>query len=180
MSKLQRVRNVLAALLMILCSLLLIAYPVEGYQIVALILSLSLLLAGGRALLYYFTMARHMVGGRSILYQGIIILDLGALTYSVSDVPRVYLIFYLLGFHAFTGIISLLRALELRKLAVPMWRFTMGYGIARMVIAALAVICGLAFQSPRIVVDIYCFGLVYAACVRLSAAFRRTAVVYIP
>ena len=80
MTKMQRVKQVLSALLMMGCCFILIKEPELGYAIVAMILSVSLLLYAIRCLIYYFTMARHMVGGRSVLYTGIILLDLAVFT----------------------------------------------------------------------------------------------------
>ena len=78
MTSVQRVKKVLAGILMLVCCFALVVNPETGFYFVALILSVSLFLYAVRSLLYYFTMARHMVGGKSILFRGIIVLDLHA------------------------------------------------------------------------------------------------------
>ena len=99
----QRIKNILAALMLVLLGLLLIAanifdytslanipgmdpeiateiratdFSTVGYSTVLLILSVVLLAYGIRMILFYFTMARHMNGGRSMLYRGILFTDL--------------------------------------------------------------------------------------------------------
>ena len=120
MTNMQRAKKILAGLLLLLCSGLMVYDPENGLYIVALILSGSLILYGVRCLSLYIFMARHMVGGKAILYRGIIILDLGVFTLSMVDDPKLYIIFYLLGFHAFAGVLDILRALDLRTRGVQL------------------------------------------------------------
>ena len=97
MTSVQRVKKVLAGILMLVCCFALVTDPETGFYFVALILSVSLFLYAARSLIYYFTMARHMVGGKSILFRGIIVLDLAVFTFSMVDDPKLYIILYLLG-----------------------------------------------------------------------------------
>ena len=115
MTSVQRVKKVLAGILMLVCCFALVTDPETGFYFVALILSVSLFLYAARSLIYYFTMARHMVGGKSILFRGIIVLDLAVFTFSMVDDPKLYIILYLLGIHAFAGLMGILRALEARR-----------------------------------------------------------------
>ena len=179
MTKMQRVKQVLSALLMMGCCFILIKEPELGYAIVALILSVSLLLYAIRCLIYYFTMARHMVGGRSVLYTGIILLDLAVFTISMVDNPQLYIIVYLLVIHAFAGVLDILRALEARRYEAPAWRRSMVNGVGNLVIAVLAVVIGLFLKSQKDLVYLYAVCLFYSACVQLVSAFRKTAIVYI-
>ena len=179
MTNMQRVKKVLAGLLMLVCCAALASDPDFGFYFVALILSISLLLYALRSLIYYFTMARHMVGGKSILFRGIIVLDLAVFTLSMVDDPKLYIILYLLGIHAFSGLMGILRALEARRYQSPAWRRSMLSGAVNLVIAVLAVIAGLFLPDTHDLVYLYAACLFYSACVQIASAFRKTAIVYI-
>ena len=102
MSTGRRIGNVLTGVMMLALSLLLVILDGgAGFVLVAVILSLTLVAAGLRALHYYFTMARHMVGGKAMLCRGVILLDLGVFTTTLTDVPKLYIVLYLLAVHAF-------------------------------------------------------------------------------
>ena len=60
---------------MIAVAILLARYPENGFIMIAAILAISMITIGVRYLYYYATMARHMVGGKAILFLGVIILD---------------------------------------------------------------------------------------------------------
>ena len=84
--------------------------------------------SGLRSLVFYFSMGRYMVGGKSLLFHGIIRLDLGMLAYSISNEEKYYVLLYLIGYHAFSGAIDLMHSMEARKLDAP-WRRTALQGI---------------------------------------------------
>lgn len=177
MSKLQRIRNIIVAVLMIAVALVLIIEPVLGYHVVLLILAITLIAEGVRSLIYYLAMARHMVGGGVIFIKGVLILDLGLFTLSLTDIPHRYVMIYLLLYYVFMGVIDILRAFEARKLHAPHWKRKFIFGTFMIIIA----IVGMVFSSSvTIVVLIYSAGLIYSAVNRLISAFRRTAVPFIP
>ncbi len=179
MTSVQRVKKVLAGILMLVCCFALVTDPETGFYFVALILSVSLFLYAARSLIYYFTMARHMVGGKSILFRGIIVLDLAVFTFSMVDDPKLYIILYLLGIHAFAGLMGILRALEARRFRSPSWRRSMLSGAVNLVIAVLAVIAGLFLPGTHDLVYLYAGCLFYSAWTQIVSAFRKTAIVYI-
>lgn len=179
MGKLKRFGWILWGLLTLLFSVLLILYPNEGYIIAVAILGLTATISGIRQLFYYFTMARHMVGGKSVLFTGIILMDLGVFTSTLTDVPKIYLSLYLLGLYAFSGGIDIMRALEARRFESPSWRFSLVSGIINIVLAVLALIAGVFLRSQNLLVYIFCLGMIYSSCARIVTAFRKTAVVYI-
>ena len=80
----RRIASILAALGSLLCAWLMLRMGEEGFRLVILLLGLSLIGFGLRTLFFYFTMARHMVDGRSTLYIGVLVLDFGVLTLSMS------------------------------------------------------------------------------------------------
>ena len=106
MNSLQKFGSVASGVLMLITGLILVFMPDDGTFYVALILAITLFLIGMRLLIYYFTMARRMVGGRSVLLLGIFLLDFCAFTVTILDEPRVIVILYLVGWHVLTLIYS--------------------------------------------------------------------------
>lgn len=176
MSSGQRIKNIVIGILIILGSLILIAFPEDGMLIVAGILSISLFIYGIRMLIYYLTMARHMVGGRIMLYIAVIVLDFGMFTMMMTNIPKMYIALYLLAIYAFSGAIDILRALEAKKYQSSAWKLKLISGIINIVIAIL---CVVFIGSTNMIVYLYCAGLIYSAIVRIVTAFRKTAIVYI-
>ena len=71
MSRTSRVFNIVSGVVMIICSWILFRNPDVGLEFAAMILGISLFLSGIHYLYYYFSMARHMVGGISTLMAAI-------------------------------------------------------------------------------------------------------------
>ena len=175
MTNLQKIRTVFEGLMMLLAAAILLWQPGYGYQIIGLILSIVLIVSGIRSLIYYFSMARNMVGGKLILFLGIIALDLGAFAYTLQRIPPVYILLYLLVANLFTGVIDVLHAMEARRME-SRWRLNLASGIANIL---LALACGACFGDLTLLSYVYAAGLVYSACLRIAQAFRKTAIVYI-
>ena len=176
MSSGQRIKNILIGIAIILGALILIAFPEEGMIITASILSLSLFIYGIKTLIYYVTMSRHMVGGRIMLYLAVLVLDLGMFTMMLTNIPKIYIVLYLVVVYAFAGVVSILRALEAKRYQAPMWKLSLISGIINVVIAIL---CIIFMRSTNMIVYLYCAGLIYSAIVRIVTAFRETSIVYI-
>ena len=176
MTKARRAGVFLTGILLILVGALLIAYPDVGYLVVEIILVAGLIIRGLKALIYYITLARFMVGGKSTLYKAVILLDFAFLTYSLDDIPRAYFLLYVIIIHAFTGFISVLRANESRKMGAKSWKFKFAQGIINLLIP---VICAVFISNPDIAVVIYGMGLVVSGIGRMITAFRKTALVYV-
>ena len=172
----QRIKNILIGIAIILGALILIAFPEDGIIITASILSLSLFIYGIKTLIYYATMARHMVGGRIMLYLAVVVLDLGMFTMMLTNIPKIYIVLYLVVVYAFAGAVGILRALEAKRYQAPMWKLSLISGIINVVIAIL---CIIFMRSTNMIVYLYCVGLIYSAIVRIVTAFRKTAIVYI-
>lgn len=179
MNSFQRIKKFLSGLAMFLGSFILIVEPEDGYYIIAVLLSISLLISGVKSLVYYFTMARNMVGGKSIFYRALITIDLGIFTFTAITIPKIYLICHLLISHGFSGIVDMLRAMEDKKLEASSWRMSFLYGLGNLLIAVIALRC-VFNQSTWMVVYIYSAGLAYSAIMQMVASFRKTAIVYIP
>ncbi|MBP3783727.1 MAG: hypothetical protein J6I68_10825, partial [Butyrivibrio sp.] len=102
MTKFQRLKNLIYGLLLIASGMILLYIPENAFVFLLLLLSTTLLISGINTLTYYFTMARFMVDGKMMLYKGIIVSDFGVLTASLVDVPRQFVLVYLIGVHAFS------------------------------------------------------------------------------
>lgn len=179
MNSLQRIKKFLSGLVMLLGSFVLVMEPENGYYIIAVILSISLLMSGVKSLFYYFTMARNMVGGKSILYKALVMTDMGLFTLTTITIPKIYLICHLLISHGFSGLVDMLKAVEDKKLHATSWRMSFIYGLGNLLTAVAAFACVLN-NSTALVVDIYCIGLAYSGIMQMASAFRRTAIIYIP
>ncbi len=177
MTAVQRFRNILGGLFRILIAVVLLWSPQDGYELIVFLLSVSLILSGFRSLVFYVSMARHMAGGRIQLFKGLVLLDFGLLTATASEIPKLYVLLYLLIIHAFSGGISVMRALEARRNEAGSWKLTLAVGIADILVA---VGCLFSLRSVRLLIIIYAAGLIYAAVLQIVSALRKTAVVYIP
>ena len=90
----QRIGKVLRALALCLTAWAMVKLGEYGLFLVSALLSFGLIVFGARKLVYYFTMARHMVDGRSILYLGVIAFDFGIFTLSIADQHGVFIVLY--------------------------------------------------------------------------------------
>ena len=165
MTKFQRLKNLIYGLLLIASGMILLYIPKNAFVLLLLLLSATLLLSGINTLVYYFTMARFMVDGKMMLYKA-----------SLVDVPRQFVLVYLIGVHAFSGLVELLRAMEARRYGGKNWRLKMGHGLVNVV---TCIICVIFLNHTNTVIIVYALGILYSGVLTLVSAFRRTAFVYI-
>lgn len=175
MTKSQRVRKILLGLLMILAGLFFMLNPTQNYPGITFTLSIGMTLRGIRLLIFYFSMARHMVDGRNMLYQAIIMIDLGLFTGALTQVPLIYVMLYLVAIHMFTGAIDILRALESRSMGSS-WKLNLSHGIINVV---MAIICLVFIKKTWLAVIIYSLGLIYSGLMHIITAFRKNNMIYI-
>ena len=177
MTVFQRIRSILLGLVMIGIAIALIDDTSDQkYMVIISIVALGLALQGLKDIIFYFTMAKHMVGGKMILFQGVVVLDFALLTASLTDVPRIYILLYLVGIHAFSGVIETMRAMEARRTVAGPWKLKLSHGIINF---ALALSCLIFIKNTNTAVMIYSIGLIYSAVIRIITAFRKTAFVVI-
>lgn len=176
MTRWQRIREIAIAVVTVVFAILMLRQPAAARKVIVLIIGISMLIAAVRKLLYFFTMARYSVGGKSILYQGFILLDVALFTINVADVPGRYIMIYLIAGYVFYGAIDVMRALEIRKSDSGSWRFKMFMGLLNI---AIAVICATQLESEQMTVCIYCAGMMISAVGRIINACRRSAVLYV-
>ena len=176
MSYLQRVKSFMEGVGMLLAILILMLSDESGASWVVFILAISLILKGIRSLVYYFMMARFMVGGLTALFAGALLIDFGILSISLADEARIYIFLYLAGWNAFSGLISLLRAWESYRNKGRSWILNTLYGIVNI---GILICCFIFRDSPTTLATLYCAGLGYSGILRIINAFRRTEIVYI-
>ena len=176
MTKLQRVRGFLFGVLTIIMAIILVADPEVGYDAVLGLLSLSMAVSAIGALYHYFTMARFMVGGKYVLYRGVIFLDFAILTGTLTDLPEVLVLIYLVIIHAFSGAVELLRANEARLYGAKSWKVKFLHGCVNVLIA---IACVVFINSHNTAVIIYSIGLIYSGITRIATSFRKTTFIYI-
>ena len=176
MRKLTRFKNLIIGIVMIVFALVLLIWPQFGTPMIMLVAGIGLLIYGLYSLIFYFTMATHMVGGKSIFYRGILLLDLGVFMLSAYKGSERLIFLYLMVLLAATGLIDLVRALEFRKEGAS-WKLRALSGIVCIAILILGFIYR---KGPRTMVYIFCLGILVSAANRIASVFRKTAVLYIP
>ena len=178
MNKFQRIRDILFSVLILLFAAAIMLVPDESYESVAAIVGLLLLVYGFRLLMYYFRMARHMVDGKTILYEAIIVLDLALFTGSLATMDSFIILFYLFGIYAFAGFIGVLRAFESKRIGGA-WKSKLITGIVSVSFALVMLVAGVVLGNKNILVYGFSLSLVYTAAARAVNALKKTAIVYI-
>ena len=175
MTRFQKTKEIITGLIMIMIAVLMMESPSEGYKTVITLLAFMFIVRGISSLYFYFSMSRFMVGGRTSLFMGVIMLDLGMLSASLTDVPHYYVLLYLIAINAFSGFIMLLRALEARRYGTS-WKLKLSHGLVDLFMAAA---CIVFIKHMSMAVIVYSIGLIYSAAMRIFSAFRKTKFVYI-
>lgn len=176
MSTGRKILNLIIALVLLVSGILIFFMGTSMLSVIALILFVMLVAIGIRELVYFFTMARYMVGGRMILYIGILILDAAFFALSIFNDSPVIIMIYLIIAYAVSGVFDILHAMEEKRMGDPAWKRTLAFAIGNLVIA---VACGVFIKSPDIAVLVFAGGLIYAAIMRIVSTFKRNAVIYI-
>ncbi len=176
MGNFQRLKNILVALALIACGITVLLLPDHPLVFIAIFLGAGLAIYGLRMVWYFVTMARHMAGGLAILFIGIIALDAGVFMLALSDGARLPIVLYLAALNAFSGIVSILRAVEGLRLETH-WKARLVSGVVSLL---LAVACVQQRNSDQAIVIIFCLGLFYSAITRIYDALRPTEIIHIP
>lgn len=175
MNRLQRIRSFFSGIMMLLGGVALIFLEDQSLTLITMIIGISLLVMGLNSLFYYFAMARFMVGGKAALVSALFMLDFGAFTLAMYDASRLAILMYLTGLYAFSGLVAILRAVELRRNKGP-WKLRLAQGVGS---AVIAVACIFSRGNAALPVLIYSGGLIYSAVLRIIAAFRKTELVFV-
>ncbi|MBQ9504144.1 MAG: hypothetical protein IJU93_03960 [Lachnospiraceae bacterium] len=175
MGKVRRISNILLGIVMIVAGIIL-GLRRNGYYLAIVILGLLLVFRGFMKLIYYLVMARYMVGGKRILFTAIFMLDLGGFSLTLADIPRIFVLLYLLVIYASAGVIHILRSIEAKKQQSPTWRGTLVLGLGNIIIATLCV----SFRRDDVLVGwLFAAGIIYSGLIRIINSLRSTAIVYI-
>ena len=179
MSKVQRFNSFLGGVVSLIFGIILFAFPDDGLKMIASVICLSLIIMGLNKLIFYVSMARHMVGGRNSLIIGLILTDLGIYAFMMQDFPPAYIIFYLLIIYGFSGIVDIMGALDAMRSESKSWRIKLITGLVNLAMAVTAVVFGFLKGDLTTVTYIYAAGICYSGVMKMFNAFRRTAVAYI-
>jgi len=179
MTNVQRIKNAILGFLIMALGLLMMTSPSHVLNFISFILCLSLLFRGIRNLAFYYSMGRHMVGGRNSLISGVILLNLGLFTLSLNSLPIPFIILYLLVMYAFKGGIDIMMAVQSKRMGTPSWKFNLFTGCINLAMAVTAFVFGFMRGSVGTVGFIYSAGLAYSGFARIVNAFRKTAITYI-
>lgn len=171
----QKIENVMLAVSMILMGIVLLVFGEKAYMAIIGVFALSMEIMGIRKLWYYFSMARYMVGGRNILFIGILFFDFGVLTGSLVWVPKIYVLMYLAGTLAFSGLVNLVGANESRRIQSS-WKLKTFQGVVKLI---FAVSCLIFMGSGARVVNICAIGFILSAVMSIANTFRRQQVITI-
>ena len=179
MTILQRVQHSIIGMVLIIAAVTLVLLPEESYALIPFLLGISMIVYGVYLLIYYLRLARHMVGGKAVMYQAVIIMDIALFTTSISALNnRFVILLYLLGIYAFSGVVDILRALEAKN-AGSDWKLKFVNGIANMAFVIALIIIGFVVGRTDIFVYGYAFSIAYSGVMRIINTFKRTAIVYI-
>lgn len=178
MGLLERIENVIFGLVMVYLAVEL-AFEPESYLVIIVLLSAMMTWSGIKTLYFYFTMSRFMVGGRMMLYKGVLFIDIAVFTLSLvayGGPYRAFILMYLIIYHMFNGGIDVARALEARGGGARKWKAKLTFGVLNVL---LAIICIIFFNNMEVAIIIYCVGLGISGVSKIISAFERTDVVYI-
>lgn len=161
---------------MIVTAFFMVYNPKEAYGLVIAFMAIGFLVSGIATLSYYFTMAKYMVGGKIVLYRGVLLFDFAIFTGALADVPRFYVLIYLAVIHMFSGLVEVLRSSEARGNGGKSWGLKLIHGLINITVA----ICCIVFaRKTNTAVYIYSGGILYSGIIRIIQAFRKTSFVYI-
>lgn len=177
MSVAQRIKSVLMGFLLFAIGLLMeVAQGEKMIYLVALFFFLALIVIGIRYIVFYFRMARHMIGGLNQLIVGFMLIDAALVFVSLSGSPNVFIALYLVGINVVSGGLTAYRALTQKKLGDKHWRLKLFRGALNVV---LGICCLFYVNSADFLMMTYGLSLMASGVLRVVEAFRPTDVVYI-
>ena len=172
----RRIGKILTGILLIAGAIFMLVFPEFGYLVLAVALAVTLLVSGISSLVYFFTMARHMVGGRSTLYSALIRIDFAVLTLTLTNIPKIFIMLYLVAVFGVTGLLHVLGGMEAKKKAASNWYWRFISGVINLLIALL---CLIFIQNYFVLGIVYSVGLIFTGLGRIVSAFYRSKIVYI-
>ncbi len=176
MNKTQKIENFVIGLFMLATAMVIMLVPEIGYMIAGFMMGCGIIIYGAKSIIYYLFMARHMVGGRKILFNGIVITDFGIVALLLINQPQRILMFYLIVIYMLYGIINILRARDIKKQGGKNWirKFTLG-----LIDVCVGVLCFVFINSTNLVVIFYGIALLLYALAKIGSVFEKTEMIYI-
>ena len=172
----KRIVKIIVGVVVVVLAILMILQPDWGYMLINAVLGIALLVSAIGSLIYYFRLARHMVGGRSTLFSGLIQLDLAVFTLTLTDLPKIFLMIYLVSVFGVTGVLRLARGLEARSRKAPAWYWSFLSGLFYVLIAFL---CTIFISNNAIMVMIFSVGMLFMGVGNIVSSFYRSKIVYV-
>ena len=176
MNVFQRFKSAFIGIALLLAAGLIMHLGEDAYIFVILGLAVAFIAKALKDIIFYFRMARHMVGGKMILFKGVIILDFALYTSSLMDASKLFMLLYLIVIYAFSGVIEILRAMEAKSTVDGPWKMKFCHGVINILIALS---CLFFIRQMQIALIIYCIGLIYSAVIWIISAFRKTTFILI-
>lgn len=176
MTRVKRWIYFISGLLLLGICVIIDAFPNIGYGLTLLLMVSSMMIRGLQNLFYYFTMAKYTVGGIVVLYKGILFLDASLFAFNLDDLPKEYVMLYLLAGMLANGLIDLLRVREVIQSGSRHWKYQLFTGAFKILISIVSVVF---IHSGKILSIVYTIGLAHTAISRMVMAVRDTSIVYI-
>ena len=117
-----------------------------------------------------------MVGGRLILFRGVIMFDFGLFSLSLYDASSFIVSIYLIGVFMFSGVVDILMAREAKYLRSSRWKLRIARGAVKIM---LGIACIAFIRNESALEILFGVSLVYSASTRIVSAFRKTESAYI-
>ncbi len=175
MNTLRKIISIVWALIVVVLAYCMIAVPEFGHVVIVFVIAFGLIVKGVKYLVFYFKIAKHMVGGKAIFYYGVLYLNFEFFTGRLFYFLDVFLMIFLLGFYFFFGFVSIMRAFEMKKMDSH-WKLKFCEGLGYVIVAVVGIVF---IQSMLMASIIYCAGLLYSAVMGIISSFRQTSIVYI-
>ncbi|MCQ2564255.1 MAG: DUF308 domain-containing protein [Clostridia bacterium] len=176
MNKTQKIENFVVGLFMSVVALIIMLVPEDGYIIAGIMMGCGIILYGAKSIIYYLFMARHMVGGRKILFNGIVITDFGIVALLLITQPQKILMIYLIAIYLLYGLIAILRARDIKKQGGKHWLRKLTLGL---VAVCIGILCFVFVDSADLVVIFYGIALLIYSIGKIVSAFAKNQMIYI-
>ena len=176
MTKTQKFLTILVSVFYLLCAFLILCRPVDGYRAVVFILDIALLVMGFSQLIYFFTMARHKVGGLTVLYKSIFLIDMGILIMSYKDSPKKIVMIYLIVLIGIQAAIDIMNAIKGIKIKSDAWKTKLLKGLLSV---AVIITCICNINSTETAAIIFAIGLIIEAIAGIVQCFKNTQMLYV-
>lgn len=176
MSVIEKIENIIIALILLLCAGIMIYDPEQGRYVVVLISGVVLTCMGIRTIFFYFTMSRYMVDGDMMLPRGVVILDLGLFSFILNSVNSFFLNLFLAVYCVVVGVLSLLDTLQEKKAGGTKWK---GRAIAGVIPIVAGLGCLFFAKTNQAFVLLFSAVLIYMAVTKIVNVFKKNKMVYI-